>query len=377
MPPSAMIGTPASFAGTAASMMAVICGAPTPATTRVVQMEPGPIPTFTASAPASIMAFAAARVARLPPITSTRSPNSFFTLDTISSTPLLWACAVSTMSTSTPASVSAPARDHESAPVPMPAPTSSLPDASFEESGYCSVFTKSLTVIRPTSLPASSTMGSFSTLLELSRFRASFLDTPLLATTRGMAVITSATVRDMSGSKRMSRLVQMPTRVPSLSTTGRPEIRYRAQRASTSPIVMSGLQVIGSVTIPDSERFTSSTCWAWSSMERLRCNTPIPPCRAIAIAMRASVTVSIAAEISGIFKRILRVNCDDVSTSLGIISDASGSRRTSSKVKPTRATLFGSSPPVGTCISVIKPFPPTQQHYVFKEMLFNAKIFPL
>ena len=31
---------------------AVICGTPTPATMRVVQMEPGPMPTFTASAPA-------------------------------------------------------------------------------------------------------------------------------------------------------------------------------------------------------------------------------------------------------------------------------------------------------------------------------------
>ena len=36
--------------------MAVICGTPTPATTRVVQMEPGPMPTLTASAPASISA---------------------------------------------------------------------------------------------------------------------------------------------------------------------------------------------------------------------------------------------------------------------------------------------------------------------------------
>ena len=37
--------------------MAVNCGTPTPATMRVVQIEPGPIPTFTASAPASISAW--------------------------------------------------------------------------------------------------------------------------------------------------------------------------------------------------------------------------------------------------------------------------------------------------------------------------------
>jgi hypothetical protein len=30
---------------------AVICGTPTPVTTRVVQMEPGPMPTLTPSAP--------------------------------------------------------------------------------------------------------------------------------------------------------------------------------------------------------------------------------------------------------------------------------------------------------------------------------------
>ncbi len=42
----------------AASKTAVIWGTPMPATTRVVQMEPGPMPTFTQSAPASIRALA-------------------------------------------------------------------------------------------------------------------------------------------------------------------------------------------------------------------------------------------------------------------------------------------------------------------------------
>ena len=46
-----------------------ICGTPIPATTRVVQMEPGPIPTLTASAPASIRALAASPVATFPAIT--------------------------------------------------------------------------------------------------------------------------------------------------------------------------------------------------------------------------------------------------------------------------------------------------------------------
>jgi hypothetical protein len=40
---------------------AVICGTPTPATMRVVQIEPGPMPTLTPSAPASTSASAARR----------------------------------------------------------------------------------------------------------------------------------------------------------------------------------------------------------------------------------------------------------------------------------------------------------------------------
>ena len=149
----------------------------------------------------------------------------------------------------------------------------------------------------------------------------------------------------------------MPTSVPASSTTGNPEIRYLAQRASTSAMVISGLQVMGSVTIPDSERFTISTFWACSSMERLRCSTPSPPSRAMATAMRASVTVSIAADTIGILRLILRVSWVVVVTSEGITSEASGKSNTSSKVNPIRATLLGSSPPVVTRCCVIKDPP--------------------
>ena len=59
MPPSAITGTFDPSAARAASITAVSWGTPTPATMRVVQIEPGPMPTFTASAPASIRALAA------------------------------------------------------------------------------------------------------------------------------------------------------------------------------------------------------------------------------------------------------------------------------------------------------------------------------
>lgn len=66
--PSPISGTPAGPQALALSWIAVTCGTPTPATTRVVQMEPGPTPTLTASAPASTSACAPSRVATLPPM---------------------------------------------------------------------------------------------------------------------------------------------------------------------------------------------------------------------------------------------------------------------------------------------------------------------
>ena len=97
-----MHGTPVPRSASDTLAIALICGTPTPATIRVVQIEPGPIPTFTASAPYSTSALAAAAVAMLPPITSTCG-NVCLTQRTRSSTPLLWPCAVSKTITSTPA----------------------------------------------------------------------------------------------------------------------------------------------------------------------------------------------------------------------------------------------------------------------------------
>ena len=58
MPPSAISGTPVLASASATFWIAVICGTPTPATMRVVQIEPGPMPTLTPSAPWSTSAFA-------------------------------------------------------------------------------------------------------------------------------------------------------------------------------------------------------------------------------------------------------------------------------------------------------------------------------
>src|SRR3569832_1285009 len=68
MPPSAITVVPMRSSALAQSLMAVTWGTPTPATTRVVQIDPGPMPTFTTSAPAFASATAASAVAMLPAV---------------------------------------------------------------------------------------------------------------------------------------------------------------------------------------------------------------------------------------------------------------------------------------------------------------------
>ena len=57
------------------------------------------------------------------------------------------------------------------------------------------------------------------------------------------------------------------------------------------------------------------------------------------MARRASVTVSMAADTSGMFRLIRRVKRVAVDTSSGKTSEAAGTSRTSSKVRPSRLTL--------------------------------------
>ena len=186
-------------------------------------MEPGPTPTLMPSAPASTRAWAPARVATLPPITSA----SEFALICAIMSSTAWACpcAVSTTRKSTPASISACARRLASSPTPTAAPTTSRPAGSLVAEGNFSLLVKSFTVISPRSRPASSTSGSFSTLCWRSSRSASSGATPTGAVTRGIGVITSATRRLWSVSNLMSRLVTMPSSTPSGPVTGTPEIR--------------------------------------------------------------------------------------------------------------------------------------------------------
>ena len=175
-------------------------------------------------------------------------------------------------------------------------------------------------MIRPRSRPWSSTSGNFSILYFASSLRASSLLIPGGPVTSGIGVITSPTGRFGSSSKRMSRLVTMPSSFRSESTTGTPEMRKWPHISSTWPMVASRVVVIGWSIMPASERFTRSTWLAWSVADMLRCRMPMPPSRAMAIAMRDSVTVSIAELNRGIRSRIRRLTEVVVSTADGITS---------------------------------------------------------
>ncbi len=65
----------------------------------------------------------------------------------------------------------------------------------------------------------------------------------------------------------------------------------------------------------------------------------------MAIAMRASVTVSIAAEISGMFSAIAGVTNVRVSAVAGSTSDGPGTSSTSSNVSASRSSMPDPLPP--------------------------------
>ena len=77
--------------------------------------------------------------------------------------------------------------------------------------------------------------------------------------------------------------------------------------ASTSRTDIEGGIVIGSFTTPLSKRLTLATSAAWRAGDMFLCTTPSPPSCAMAMASRASVTVSIAAETTGMLSAMLRV----------------------------------------------------------------------
>src|SRR5205807_716573 len=109
IPPSAMIGTPASAAASPQLRIAVSCGTPAPVTTRVVQVEPGPTPTFTPSTPQAMRSRVPSAVATLPAIRGT-SGHRAQTASTVANARSEWPWAMSITRTSTSSFTRASAR---------------------------------------------------------------------------------------------------------------------------------------------------------------------------------------------------------------------------------------------------------------------------
>ena len=94
IPPSAITGIPEPFKALETSIIADNWGKPTPAITLVVHIDPGPMPTFTASAPALTKYLAASAVAILPTMIS-KFGKFFLIFFNTTTTPLVWPWAVS------------------------------------------------------------------------------------------------------------------------------------------------------------------------------------------------------------------------------------------------------------------------------------------
>ena len=139
---------------------------------------------------------------------------------------------------------------------------------------------------------------------------------------------------------RTSRRLTIPITTLFASTTGTPPIPWPLMRASTSETVVSGPTDCTCRSIISSACLTSVTSAHSSSAVMFRWITPIPPSRAIAIAMAASVTVSIAAETSGMFSAIRREKRERVSVWSGSTPEAAGWSRTSSKVRERGASAI-------------------------------------
>ena len=220
------------------------------------------MPTLIASAPASISAFAPSRVATLPAMTETLLVARWMRRTcwrTSSECP--W--AVSTTRQSTPAAIRSSARSNPLSPTEVAAATRRRPSASLAALGWAVAFSMSLTVMRPTQRPESSTTTNFSIRCRWRSRRASSRFTPSLTVTT-FRVMRSVTGWRGSSAKRTSRLVRMPMSFAGLpsaprSTTGMPEIEARFISASASASVASGKMVIGSTTIPLSNRLTLRT----------------------------------------------------------------------------------------------------------------------
>ncbi len=163
----------------------------------------------------------------------------------------------------------------------------------------------SLTVIMPRSWNLSLTTSTFSMRCWCSLAMTSSREAPSrTVTSRSFGVIT---LRHRLAEARFEAQVAAgddADQLACLSTTGTPEMRLARVSLSTSPMVMFGGTTIGSVITPDSYFLTARTSAAWRSAVMFLWMMPMPPSCASAMASLDSVTVSIAADSSGMLRRM-------------------------------------------------------------------------
>mmetsp|Transcript_11047 Transcript_11047/g.37600 ORF Transcript_11047/g.37600 Transcript_11047/m.37600 type:complete len:253 (-) Transcript_11047:193-951(-) len=219
--------------------------------------------------------------------------------------------------TLTPCSTRRLTRSLSDSRVWMDAPTRSrLLLLSLEACGKSRFLRRSLREMSDTSSCRLFTMGSFPFLESRRMELASSSEQPSSATITSV-VITSDTRVSRSTMKSWSREVTIPTRrLPILpdSVTGKPEKPNLALISSMSLSLCCGDTVNGSVMKPFLKRFTWRTISHCSSMVLLQWTMPMPPKRAMWIAIWASVTVSMGLDTKGVFRVIFLVSLVERST---------------------------------------------------------------
>mmetsp|Transcript_4663 Transcript_4663/g.13018 ORF Transcript_4663/g.13018 Transcript_4663/m.13018 type:complete len:258 (+) Transcript_4663:621-1394(+) len=210
MPPSAITGIPRARAYFATLYTAEACARPQAQTSCVVQIDPMPMPTRSASTPQSIKCAACRRVTTLPPMTS-RSGYCDLIQRTISCWKTLSPWLLSTTMAFTPAATKARTRSRSAGRVPIAAATISCLRSSFVAFGKSAFFCKSARDIRATRRICWDTTGN---LPFFDSFKILFADSRSMsscAVTKCSAlVMIELTEAERSVAKSVSRFVTMP-----------------------------------------------------------------------------------------------------------------------------------------------------------------------
>mmetsp|Transcript_145318 Transcript_145318/g.264072 ORF Transcript_145318/g.264072 Transcript_145318/m.264072 type:complete len:241 (-) Transcript_145318:317-1039(-) len=221
---------------------------------------------------------------------------------------------------STPADTKACTRSRSLGRVPTAAATIKLLLSSLVASGKSAFFFRSVRATSAKIRPSLLMTGSFPFFDSLRILLQSCKERPSSAVTSLSMLVMMAPTRMLmrSATKSVSRFVTRPSSLEPMlpsSVTGKPVNPQLPLTTSSSATVIVGLMQMGSMMKPLSNFFTFMTSLHWSSIEMFEWMIPMPPSNAIAMAVRASVTVSIGLDTIGVFSLIFFVKRDHKWTS--------------------------------------------------------------